>query len=36
MNLCDSLHKQADFVGHAKIPDDWNTLLNTLQAIVKT
>ena len=36
MNLCDSLQSLADFLTHATMPNDWNTLLETLRAIVDT
>jgi hypothetical protein len=34
MNLCDDLHKLAQLVSTAKIPEDWNRLLNDLKDIV--
>lgn len=35
MNLCDDLQQLAERIGTAKIPDDWNLLLNDLKDIVK-
>ena len=36
MDLCDDLHRLADFLGTAKIPEDWNLLLADLKDIVLT
>ncbi|HUI82872.1 MAG TPA: hypothetical protein VL240_01545 [Candidatus Binatia bacterium] len=36
MNLCDDLHRLAERLGAAHIPDDWNLLLDNLKNIVVT